>query len=282
MVTRDEQGHLSTSVYRKVTHTDQYLSYSSHHPTHQKLGVVRTLARRALDVTTSEADLNKEQQHLKDAFHNCHYPEWIIHKGWSAAADSHKDSDPPESNDTETDERSRGFVTLPYVQGTTEAVSRVLTQAGFRVAMKPCRTLRQELVAPKDKVDTLDKSGVVYQIRCQECDSSYIGHTSKNLKDRVKQHRTATEKGRMNDSAIAEHAWKAHHAIDWENVKVLDQETVDKRRQIKESLLIRSLGPEMNRDLGLEVTPAYRSFIQTNTGGTDGISRGLPSDVTTQ
>ena len=53
LVTRDSEGHLTTSVYRKPTHTDQYLSYASHHPSHQKLGVVRTLASRADDITSN-------------------------------------------------------------------------------------------------------------------------------------------------------------------------------------------------------------------------------------
>ena len=148
---------------------------------------------------------------------------------------------------------AKGYVTLPYVKGTTEAISRVLNKAGFKVAMKPCRTLRDQLVAPKDKVDTLDKAGVVYQIQCEECDASYIGHTSKNLKDRVKQHKSATDKGKTHDSAIAEHAWTSHHTIRWDDVKVLDQESVDKRRIIKESLHIRSKGPQMNRDFGLGI-----------------------------
>ena len=41
-------GGLHTSVYRKNTHTDQYLLFDSHHPLVQKLRVIRTWFQRNL------------------------------------------------------------------------------------------------------------------------------------------------------------------------------------------------------------------------------------------
>ena len=39
LVHRDTDGSLTTTVYRKPTHTDQYLAYDSHHPESVKRGV---------------------------------------------------------------------------------------------------------------------------------------------------------------------------------------------------------------------------------------------------
>lgn len=44
---------VTTSVYRKVTHTKQYLSFASHHPVTHKAAVVRTLISRANTLSSS-------------------------------------------------------------------------------------------------------------------------------------------------------------------------------------------------------------------------------------
>ena len=64
-VSRKPSGRLTFSVYHEVTHTDQYLQYSSNQPLQHKLGVIRTLYHRGnlicLDDTTKLAEI----EHLK-------------------------------------------------------------------------------------------------------------------------------------------------------------------------------------------------------------------------
>ncbi len=44
---RESDGMLTSTVYRKSTHTDRYLHFKSHHPNHVKRGIVRCLYQRA-------------------------------------------------------------------------------------------------------------------------------------------------------------------------------------------------------------------------------------------
>ena len=44
LVTIDTDRTLSVAVYKKDTHTDQYLSFKSNNPLHQKLGLVKTVS----------------------------------------------------------------------------------------------------------------------------------------------------------------------------------------------------------------------------------------------
>ena len=64
LLRRREDGSLDVSVYRKPTHTDRYLHFESHHPTHVKRGVVRCLHDRARRIISTQDNLQKEVDHL--------------------------------------------------------------------------------------------------------------------------------------------------------------------------------------------------------------------------
>ena len=107
------------------------------------------------------------------------YPEHFL---LSQCSPSKKEKDDP---------RSR--VTIPYIQGISEAVTRILSDIDAQVHMKPFRTLRRILSHPKDRIPDNDKSNVVYKINCRDCDTSYVGQTKRALKTRVSEHCRAVE-----------------------------------------------------------------------------------------
>ena len=50
-ITKRPDATLSHQVYRKPTHTEQYLHVDPHHHPAQKLGVIKTLATRDLKIS---------------------------------------------------------------------------------------------------------------------------------------------------------------------------------------------------------------------------------------
>ena len=51
-----DDGSLTTSVFRKATHTNQYLSFDSHHSVAHKAEVVRTLMHKASTLLSNSAE----------------------------------------------------------------------------------------------------------------------------------------------------------------------------------------------------------------------------------
>ena len=80
LIVRKTDGRVKLLVYRKKTHTDQYLHFSSHHPLQHKLSVVRTLLDRSSQIVTEEEDREQEEHHIRTALTRCGYPDWSINQ----------------------------------------------------------------------------------------------------------------------------------------------------------------------------------------------------------
>ena len=132
-------------------------------------------------------------------------------------------------------------------------IRRVCRKFNIRVVFKSGQTLRSMLTKVKDTLPLGKQSNVVYRIPCS-CGQVYIGETKRRLETRLKEHRDACERGMMEKSAVAEHAWENHHPIDWEETTVLDRGR-GQELLLKEALHIQMTPSEerFNQDGGLEV-----------------------------
>ena len=73
-------GILITTVYRKRTHTDQYLYWDSNHFKGAKHSVYSTLAHKAKVVSHNQHVLQKELEHIRVALKACHFPSWTLNR----------------------------------------------------------------------------------------------------------------------------------------------------------------------------------------------------------
>ena len=92
LLTRRGDGTISTSVYRKPTHTDRYLQYSSHYPLYVKRGVASCLFHQARTVAGAD-NIRTEEKHLAEVLRSNGYPDHIIR--YAARAREGREKTPP-------------------------------------------------------------------------------------------------------------------------------------------------------------------------------------------
>ena len=80
LITPDEEGRLNTNVYRKPTHTDQYLHWDSPHAITSKYSVIGTLYHRARTVCSNPDQLQNEEKHLFKSLNKCKHPNWALNR----------------------------------------------------------------------------------------------------------------------------------------------------------------------------------------------------------
>ena len=80
LITPGKDGRLDTKVYRKPTHTNQYMHWDSHHTISSKYSVVGTLHHRAKTICSNKQLLQQEEEDLSKVLMKCKYPIWALNR----------------------------------------------------------------------------------------------------------------------------------------------------------------------------------------------------------
>ena len=259
LVTIQPDNTLSTSVYRKPTHTDQYLHWDSNHHITAKQSVNNTLAHRAKTVSTTQQSMDKELTHIKTALHCCQFPSWALNQ-WE-----HKFNQPPQpsrtantNNNPANKNNYKTTIVVPYINKTAEKFKRLCKNRGIQVHFKGTNTLRTALGNPKDKDPTSNQTGIIYKYQCPHinCPSSYTGESGRSLGERVKEHFKAP-------SPIHLHSTTTGHPMDPNQFSVVHKEVNMQSRTIKEAMFICIQDPP-KQELGQVPTVAHMGSTSTS------------------
>ena len=213
LVTCQHSGALTTTIYHKPTHTNRYLQFTSHHPRHHKLSIARSLHSRLNTHITDHTNYRVQSSHVKQTLALNGYPR----KYFCGQRKTTDRSLPTRSFES--------FTLIPYIQGVSDKIQRVLNEVGVKDAMKPHLTIRKLLLFLKDPLDNSEKSCLVYQIPCRDCSFVYIGQTKRDLKSGLDDHKRAIKNQRPDLSALCEHSITKDHIISWTEAKFLELET---------------------------------------------------------
>ncbi|KAK3745701.1 hypothetical protein QZH41_007915 [Actinostola sp. cb2023] len=225
-----------------------------------KMSVVNTLLRRAKSIPSTEDQKKKEREHVRSVLTENNYPPGII-RTCERTLDHLRDGQDHNSSDNRDNETAT--VVLPYVKGISERVQRVpLKQHNIRVAHRPMKKLANVFPRPKDPQDKSSRTGIVYKIKCDDCDFVYYGQTERSLKTRTTEHKRAISHNYSN-SKIAQHANNTGHTFDFNNTEIVASESNYHRR-----LFLEAWYSAHDRNAGndyISIPDVYRA-IELNTG----------------
>ena len=262
-----DKNKVTTDIYRKPTHTDHYLQWSSHHPVQQKLGIVRTLMHRADTLIADHEKRKIEKDKIKTALRTCGYPEWALREGAVKGRRPQKRDSGGQESDQE--KKHKLFVVLPYMKGMTERLQRAYKKHNISLYSKAGFTIRNALVSPKDPLDHSERCGVIYECACDVCGERYVGETGRSLGERMEEHAKSVEKCDQK-SALSQHQEQSGHVVNHkplsEKIKILDSEPRDRHRKVKEAIHIKLKGAKLNRNDGHHLPDLYLPLLRQEEG----------------
>ena len=243
LITSGEDRSLSTSVFRKPTHTDLYLQWDSHHTLTSKYSVIGTLQHRAQTICSNPQLMLKEEQNLKSAHKKCKYPTWALNKIKIKA--TKQATNKTTTNRTNNNNQKKSYIVVPYYSGLSESIKKIGSKYGVQVYFKGGTTIKNLLMSPKDKDPIQKQSGVIYRYQWDrvDCDEEYIGESSRTFGERFKEHLKPP-------SPIYHHSNITGHNVTINNFNIVGREDLNLMRTIKEALYIRVNDPSLNRNVG--------------------------------
>ena len=265
-----EIHHDGISIYRKETHTPQFMHFDSFTKWNHKVAWIRSLTSRAKRLF-SYNKLSEEIKNIRRFASYNGFPRWTVNKIIKEAlSNQQKRQTTAEEHDQE--EVHSLYMFLPYAGREAEqVVIRCKKRLGklFKKEVKVLFKIEFQATklsfytSNKDRIPLLSNSSLVYRFTCPGCSKSYIGKTETTLFNRTKQHGWCDKK-----SAVYNHLGSCPHwneivgllqingeAIDTMNLQinaVRDNTEIIRRSDnwlklaFLESLCIKEYRPELN------------------------------------
>ena len=251
-ITKDE-GILSTDVYRKSTFTGLGLNFNSFVPLLFKINSIKTLLHRAYNICSTWKKFHDEVERLRKYFHMNSYPRDLLDKHIKRFISSKFASHTHESIAKDT-----RYIKLPFLGHFSYQLRNTLSNllkaqfpdVEFRFIFVNRNTIGS-LFKVKDSIPVPLCSNIVYCFNCPDCESRYIGSTSRNLKIRISEHigisyRTGTKITVPSYSRIREHSLTCKHNINEQDFSIRFRASCASDLRIAESLMIMKEKPDLN------------------------------------
>ena len=135
-------------------YTGSFISLMSHHVISATYNIISTLLHRAKDVCSTKEQLEEQNTHIQKVLMSCKYPEWAVSRIKMKTKAPVKPKNNNKNNKKDTNSKiinRRGYITVPYMKGLSESIKNTCKIYGIQVYFKGSKTIKDLLVALKDK-----------------------------------------------------------------------------------------------------------------------------------
>jgi len=88
-----------------------------------------------------------------------------------------------------SERRKKSFVVLLFIKDFFKLVKSVINKTHFSIGYRIINKLSCFISPYSTKTALTNKTDVVYKIRCNDCETSYVGQTRHKLKTRIKEYK---------------------------------------------------------------------------------------------
>lgn len=249
-----EDGDLETNFYKKKAKAELFVNYSSALPINAKINYIINERNRIERNTTNSDQQLLNQLNFDQVLKLNGYPENIIKKSYEIKNKRDKKNNKKNKNDEKPH-----YLSIPFISNSFNAsIRNVFKKENINVRLSHrSNTMRNNLSKKLESVKLCEKNNCtlrnnlclikncVYKMTCQNCQSSYIGSTTRELHTRYEEHI------KQKTSSIHKHLTKCK-SIDINsnsklfNIQILAKDHDPINLRIKESILIKRNKPEIN------------------------------------
>lgn len=253
VVIRNPDQSLTTDWYAKPIASGRMLNFNSFHQMKHKLNVANNFIHRVLSLSTHsswEHQKNTIYTHLQSNA----YPKTLISRLIQRYRNQQQHPEvhhpivlqpgpstiqgPHPVPHTHSDLSDMIYRSIPYVPHLTERIQKIFRPEYTTVSItsRQTSTVKNLHSVVKDPKIPLEKSKIIYNIPCNNCEKCYIGMTRNKLSTRLAGHKTDVNKlenilltqtslncnSLSEKTALIQHCYESGHRFNLEKTKIVD------------------------------------------------------------
>ncbi|XP_067143701.1 uncharacterized protein [Centruroides vittatus] len=209
-----KEGHFSTNMYIKPTHSPLYIPSHSNDPYHYKLAAFRALIRRAFIYGDDVVNRDKEIDRITQVAESLGYKKGTI-------AGLVKKYEMGTTGDSKYVPSK--ITKFTYNKNSKSIIKEIANRKDTRMVLKRALNLYTILRNDKDRIKKEEKARV-YKIPYENAElgieKDYIGITTRSLGKRLKEHKYDVKKG-SNTTVLSQYAQTQGSVIKWEEADIV-------------------------------------------------------------